>query len=41
VIINGALAAFLFPNEDPVGRRMVVVFDSLTVFEVLGVVKDV
>lgn len=41
VIINQALADRLFPDETPVGRRLVVVFDTATALEIIGVVDDV
>lgn len=40
VVINEALQRFLFPEEDPLGKRMVVAIDSMTAVVVIGVVKD-
>jgi putative ABC transport system permease protein len=41
VVINETLAARLFPDEDPVGRGLVVALDSLRTFRVVGVSADV
>lgn len=40
VVVNEALALSLFPDEDPVGRRMMVLLDTTRAAEVIGVVAD-
>jgi putative ABC transport system permease protein len=41
VILNEALARDLFPDEDPLGQRMVAWLDDMTPVEVIGVAADV
>ncbi|HEX7315759.1 MAG TPA: ABC transporter permease [Pyrinomonadaceae bacterium] len=41
VVINETLARNFFPNEDPLGRRLVIDFGKQEEFEVVGVVGDV
>ena len=41
VVINETLARNFFPDEDPLGRRLVIDFGNQEEFEVVGVVGDV
>jgi predicted permease len=41
VILNERLARDLFPDEDPLGKRMVVWLDELRPLEIIGVAADV
>jgi predicted permease len=41
VVVNETLAAWLFPDEDPVGRGLVIALDSLRTFRIVGVSADV
>jgi putative ABC transport system permease protein len=40
VIVNEALARDAFPNQDPVGKRLMVSFDGWNPHEVIGVIRD-
>jgi predicted permease len=41
VVINDTMARRYFPNEDPVGKRITVMFDEMTTREIVGVVGSV
>ncbi|MFN8573675.1 MAG: ABC transporter permease [Gemmatimonadaceae bacterium] len=40
-VINERLAGMLWPNENPLGKRITLTVDSASTFEVVGVVRDV
>ena len=41
VLVSEAMARWLWPNEDPIGQRLVTAFFPEAVREVVGIVKDV
>ena len=41
VVINETMARRFFPNEDPIGKRLVVMFDKAETREIVGVIGDV
>jgi len=41
VVINETMARRYFPNEDPIGQRMTVTFDTPEAREIVGVIGDV
>jgi putative ABC transport system permease protein len=40
VIVNEALARDAFPNQEPIGKRLMVSFDGWNPHEVIGVIRD-
>jgi putative ABC transport system permease protein len=41
ILISEALAQAVFPNEDPLGKRLLLSFNEPTPFEIIGVVGDI